>query len=90
MKKIFLFKKNLFEKLLTDGYEDLSLCQLFDIVEVILEKRVEYFKLPHLLDKGVEKKIALLVSTVYEIARRENHSIFLERFEKKEYDKTTL
>ncbi|HCL56058.1 MAG TPA: hypothetical protein DHW82_03500 [Spirochaetia bacterium] len=70
MKKILLFQKDIFETLLTEGFQKLSEKEIIHLLEAVLEIKISSVRMKNLLDSGLDKKTALILSCSYELGKR--------------------
>lgn len=71
MKKVFLFQKNLFDHMLTRGLGKFSEEELKALLQNALDlKKIQQLSLSGLIEQGVCKKTALMLSAAYELGLR--------------------
>lgn len=71
MHKIFLFKKGLFEEILLKQYQSFNTHELKVLLDTCSGVQLKgNYSLKHCLDKGLDKKTALMVSCAYELGKR--------------------
>ncbi len=71
MKKILLFKKGIYEKILSDGLNCFTDKEISQLVEALNEVKIDKIQLKNLIDLGIHKKNALIMSCCYELGKRE-------------------
>jgi hypothetical protein len=69
MKRILIFKQGLYEEILEQGFQKIQTGEILRILEAVNGISSWKFTLKHLLDKGIEKKTALIMACAYEVGR---------------------
>lgn len=70
MRKVLIFKKGLFERLIDEGFKNLTEEEIHALLSSLTEIKIKNFCFKNLLDSGIDFKESLLISGAYEIGKR--------------------
>lgn len=70
MKKILIFKNGIFDIMLEKGVENIESIDIKQILEEILDTRIMSIELKTLIEKGIDKKTAMIMCLTYELGRK--------------------